>query len=92
MALGMGTVALIAGKAMMIALMALTIAAAVGIRGMAAGHSTYEIVTKPIYTTSHTHSMSYDEGHGHMDHMGSSGYGSYSRSMDLTNGHHLKRL
>lgn len=86
MAMGMGGVALIAGKALMTALMALTLAAVVGIKALAGGGKshTYEIVTKPIYTSSHTHSVSHDDGGhgGHMGHSGS-GYGGYARSLNL---------
>ncbi|XP_065362060.1 uncharacterized protein Osi16 [Calliphora vicina] len=88
MAMGMGGIALIAGKALMTALMALTLAAVVGLKSLAGGGGkshTYEIVTKPIYTASHTHSVSHDEGGhggGHMGHSGS-GYGGYARSLNL---------
>ncbi|KAM7361908.1 DUF1676 domain-containing protein Osi16 [Cochliomyia hominivorax] len=86
MAMGMGGIALIAGKALMTALMALTLAAVVGLKGLAGGGKshTYEIVTKPIYTSSHTHSVSHDDGHGGhgMGHSGS-GYGGYARSLNL---------
>lgn len=83
--MGMGAVALLASKALMVGLMALTLAAALGLKGMMSSKSTsYEIIAKPVYSTSHTHSMSYEDGgHSHMDHGGAGGYGGYSRSMDF---------
>ncbi|XP_037815219.1 uncharacterized protein LOC119605938 [Lucilia sericata] len=88
MAMGMGGIALIAGKALMTALMALTLAAVVGLKSLAGGGGkshTYEIVTKPIYTSSHSHSVSHEDGGhgGHMGHSGS-GYGGYARSLNLS--------
>uniref|UniRef100_A0A1B0B2X2 Osiris 16 n=1 Tax=Glossina palpalis gambiensis TaxID=67801 RepID=A0A1B0B2X2_9MUSC len=82
MAMAIGGVALIAGKALMAALMALTMAAAAGLKGMSSGggkSTTYEIVAKPIHTSGYTQSMSYDEGHMMNNNGGSSGYGGYSR-------------
>lgn len=86
MAMGMGGIALIAGKALMTALVALTLASLVGIKSLASGGKshTYEIVTKPIYTSSHSHSVSHEDG-GHGGHMGhsASGYGGYARTLNL---------
>uniref|UniRef100_A0A1A9VDN4 Uncharacterized protein n=1 Tax=Glossina austeni TaxID=7395 RepID=A0A1A9VDN4_GLOAU len=78
MAMAIGGVALIAGKALMAALMALTMAAVAGLKGMSGGggkSTTYEIVAKPIHTSGYTQSMSYDEGHMMNNNGGSSGYG-----------------
>jgi len=61
LALGMKTIAVLAGKALMTALMSLLLSALASFRGH--GHSepkstTYEIVTKPVY--SHSHSTAED--------------------------------
>lgn len=77
-ALGFGALAALAGKALMTGLMALMLSAIVGIKSLAHGghkQTTYEIVSKPIYSHAHTHSSSHEEvgHHGH-------GYGGYGRS------------
>ncbi|XP_005176898.1 uncharacterized protein LOC101890984 [Musca domestica] len=86
MAMGMGGIALMAGKALMAGLMALTLSAVIGLKSLAGGGGkshTYEIVTKPIYTSSHSHSGGHDDGHiGHVGHSGS-GYAGYGRSLNL---------
>ncbi|XP_075144504.1 DUF1676 domain-containing protein Osi16 [Haematobia irritans] len=85
LALGMGGIALMAGKALMAGLMALTLSAVLGLKNLAGGGGkshTYEIVTKPIYTSSHTHSGGHDDHMGHMGHS-ASGYGGYGRSLKL---------
>ncbi|XP_054086464.1 uncharacterized protein LOC105212404 [Zeugodacus cucurbitae] len=96
MAIGMGAVALMAGKALMTALMALTLSSVLGLKSLASGggkSTTYEIVSKPVYTSSHSHS--YDEGHGgghgHMagGHSGS-GYGGYARKLNLESPNELQ--
>lgn len=61
LALGMKAIAVLAGKALMTALMSLLLSALASFRG--GGHSepkstTYEIVTKPVY--SHSHSTAED--------------------------------
>ncbi|XP_058120393.1 uncharacterized protein LOC131284931 [Anopheles ziemanni] len=79
-AVGLGALALIAGKALMTGLLALMLAAIVGLKSLASGggghkSTTYEIVAKPMYSHSHTE---HDEGgHGH------TGYGGYGRAYDL---------
>ena len=91
MAIGMGAIALMAGKALMTALMALTLSGVLGLKSLAGGggkSTTYEIVAKPIYTSSHSHSVSHDDGghaHGHYGSGGhsGSGYGGYARSLNL---------
>jgi hypothetical protein len=76
-ALGFGALAMLAGKALMTGLMALMLSAIVGLKSLASGgekKTTYEIVSKPVYTTSHSHSS--EEHHG--------GYsGGYGRSLDI---------
>lgn len=91
----MGAIALIAGKALLAALMALTLSTVLGLKSLA-GHgggksTTYEIVAKPIYTTSHSHSVGHDDAHhnGHFGH-GASGFGVYSRSINVQAPNQLK--
>ncbi|XP_012255480.2 uncharacterized protein LOC105685703 [Athalia rosae] len=77
-AVGFGALALLAGKALMTGLMALMLSAIVGLKSLAGGgekKTTYEIVSKPVYSASHTHSSEEHHGHGY----GHSGYG---RSLD----------
>ncbi|XP_053670719.1 uncharacterized protein LOC128721034 [Anopheles nili] len=80
-AVGLGALALIAGKALMTGLLALMLAAIVGLKSLAGGgggghkSTTYEIVAKPMY--SHSHSEHDEVGHGH------TGYGGYGRAYDL---------
>lgn len=69
-ALGLGALAALAGKALMTGLMALMLSAIVGLKSLAGGghkQTTYEIVSKPIYSHAHTHSASHEEvgHHGH---------------------------
>lgn len=78
-AVGFGALALLAGKALMTGLMALMLSAIIGLKSLASGgdkKTTYEIVSKPVYSTSHTHSSEEHHGHGY----GHSGYG---RSLDF---------
>lgn len=80
-ALGFGALALLAGKALMTGLMALMLSAIVGLKSLASGgekKTTYEIVSKPVYSASHTHSTEeHHAGHGGYGHSG------YGRSLDL---------
>lgn len=73
MSVGMGALALLAGKALMTALMSLLLSAIIGIKSLSGGQksTTYEIVSKPVYTHSHSHSTAHEDvgGYGH------SGYG-----------------
>lgn len=78
-AVGFGALALLAGKALMTGLMALMLSAIIGLKSLAGGgekKTTYEIVSKPVYSSSHTHST--EEHHGGHNY-GHSGYG---RSLD----------
>lgn len=80
-ALGFGALAMLAGKALMTGLMALMLSAVVGLKSLSSGgekKTTYEVIAKPIYSTSHSHST--EEHHGGHNY-GHSGYG---RSLDLT--------
>ncbi|CAH2059490.1 unnamed protein product, partial [Iphiclides podalirius] len=73
LSMGMGGLALLAGKALMTALMSLLLSAIVGLKSLSGGQksTTYEIVSKPVYTHSHSHSTAHEDvgGYGH------SGYG-----------------
>lgn len=83
-ALGFGALAALAGKALMTGLMALMLSAIVGIKSLASGghkQTTYEIVSKPVYSHAHTHSASHEEV-GHHGHYGGGG-GGYGRNLDL---------
>ncbi|XP_066582265.1 uncharacterized protein [Prorops nasuta] len=76
---GFGALALLAGKALMTGLMALMLSAIVGLKSLAGGgekKTTYEIVSKPVYSTAHTHSS--EEHHSH----GGYGHSGYGRSLD----------
>lgn len=84
-ALGFGALAALAGKALMTGLMALMLSAIVGLKSLAGGghkQTTYEIVSKPVYSHAHTHSASHEEV-GHHGHGGGGGYGGgYGRSFE----------
>ncbi|RZC40687.1 DUF1676 domain containing protein [Asbolus verrucosus] len=80
MAAGMAGLAAIAGKALMAALISLMLSAIVGIKSLASSggkSTTYEVIAKPIYTHSNTHSSSHEEHGGHY------GHSSYGRSFDV---------
>lgn len=76
-AAALGAIALLAGKALMTALMSLLLSALVGLKGHG-GHksTTYEIITKP--EVSHHHSHSHEEHHEH-EH---GHHGGYRRAYD----------
>ncbi|CAH2268239.1 uncharacterized protein LOC120634375 [Pararge aegeria] len=73
MSMGLGALALLAGKALMTALMSLLLSAVIGLKSLSGGgkSTTYEIVSKPVYSHSHSHSTAHEDvgGYGH------SGYG-----------------
>lgn len=86
MAIGMGAIAIMAGKALMTGILALALSAIIGVKSLASGggkSTTYEIVAKPVYSSSHSHSVSHED-HGH--HTPYNGYGNYARSMILEEG------
>lgn len=89
MALGLGAVALLAGKALMASLMALLMAGLAGLKSLTGGKqsTTYEIIAKPSYSTTHSHSASHENIHEHGGGGGggggSSGYGGYGRSLNF---------
>ncbi|XP_013165482.1 PREDICTED: uncharacterized protein LOC106116267 [Papilio xuthus] len=73
MSIGLGGLAMLAGKALMTALMSLLLSAIIGLKSLTSGgkSTTYEIVSKPVYSHSHSHSTAHEDvgGYGH------SGYG-----------------
>ncbi|XP_028043593.1 uncharacterized protein LOC114253049 [Bombyx mandarina] len=73
MSIGLGALALLAGKALMTAMMSLLLSGIIGLKSLSGGQksTTYEIVSKPVYTHSHSHSTAHEDvgGYGH------SGYG-----------------
>lgn len=93
MSIAMAALAALAGKALMTALMALMLSAVLGLKALTSGghkQTTYEIVAKPSYSSSQSHSSSHED-HGHGGHGGGhSGYGgSYGRSMNFELPQHL---
>ncbi|XP_068898517.1 uncharacterized protein [Tenebrio molitor] len=79
-ALALGGLAALAGKALMTALISLMLSAIIGLKSLTHGGSkstTYEVIAKPIYTHSNTHSTSHEEHGGHY------GHSSYGRSFDV---------
>lgn len=79
----MGAVAALAGKALLASILALTLAAIAGLKSLAGGgekKTTYEIVSKPVYSHSHSHTTGHSGGHGASDEGSQGGYGGYGRS------------
>lgn len=80
-ALALGGIAAIAGKALMTGLISLLLSAIIGLKALTHhGHksTTYEIVSKPIYTHSSSHSVGHEE-HPHAGY----GHSAYGRSFDV---------
>lgn len=68
----------------MTGLISLLLSAIIGLKALtSSGHkqTTYEIVSKPVYTQSHTHSESHEHAGGHGG--GWDGHSSYGRSFDV---------
>lgn len=87
----MGALALLAGKALIAALMALLLAALNSFKALTSGKqsTTYEIITKPSYSGGHSHSSQHESVHEHSGGgLGSSGYG---RSMSFELPEHLQK-
>nr|CAI5869997.1 unnamed protein product [Callosobruchus analis] len=81
LALALGGIAAVAGKALMTGLISLVLSAIIGLKALTHhGHksTTYEIVSKPIYTHSSSHSIAHEDHHG-----GGYGHSSYGRSFDM---------
>lgn len=82
MAIALGALALLAGKALAAALLALLLSALVGLKSLSSGGSkstTYEIIAKPHYSHSNSHSQSVEDHH-HGGYGG--GHSGYGRSVD----------
>ncbi|KAJ8972949.1 hypothetical protein NQ317_004373 [Molorchus minor] len=79
MALALGALAALAGKALMTGLISLLLSAIIGLKSLSGGggKTTYEVVSKPVYTHSNTHSSSHEDYGGHHGHSG------YGRSFDM---------
>lgn len=63
---GLAAVAALAGKALLAAMMALTLAAIAGLKSLTSGgdkKTTYEIISKPVYSHSHSHSTGHAQSH-----------------------------
>lgn len=95
MALGLGAVALLAGKALMAALVALLLAGLAALKSLTSGgkqSTTYEIIAKPTYSNTHSHSASHENVHEHGGGGGGgSGYGGYGRSLNFLLPEHLTK-
>lgn len=85
MALALGGLAALAGKALMTAMISLMLSAIIGLKSLTSGggkSTTYEVIAKPVYSHANTHSVSHEEsggggGGGHY------GHSSYGRSFDV---------
>lgn len=85
----MAAVAALAGKALLTGMMALTMAGIVGLKSLTSKDdkkTTYEIISKPVYSHSHSHSTSqHGGGHGGShEEGGHAGYSGYGRSFPNT--------
>ncbi|XP_038219600.1 uncharacterized protein LOC119837888 [Zerene cesonia] len=78
-AAALGALALLAGKALMTALMSLLLSALVGLKGSGGKSTTYEIITKPEVSHHHSHSQEEHHEHEHGHH------GGYRRAYDSNN-------
>lgn len=82
----MGAIAALAGKALLTGMMALTLAAIAGLKSLTSKDdkkTTYEIISKPVYSHSHSHTTGGHGGGGHGgSHEESAHYG-YGRSFNL---------
>ncbi|XP_049880873.1 uncharacterized protein LOC126377217 [Pectinophora gossypiella] len=78
MSIGLGGLAMLAGKALMTAMMSLLLSAIIGIKSLSSGQksTTYEIVSKPIYSHSHSHSTAHED-------VGAYGHSGYGRNLNV---------
>lgn len=79
----MGGVAALAGKALLTGMMALTMAGIVALKALTSKgdkKTTYEIISKPVYSHSHSYSSGHASGGGHGgSHEEHGGYGGYGK-------------
>lgn len=81
----MGGVAALAGKALLTGMMALTMAGIVALKSLTSKgdkKTTYEIISKPVYSHSHSYSSGHAGGSSGGSHGGSEehgGYGGYAK-------------
>lgn len=81
----MGGVAALAGKALLTGMMALTMAGIVALKALTSKgdkKTTYEIISKPVYSHSHSYSTGHSGGHGgggHGSHEEHGSYGGYGK-------------
>lgn len=81
----MGGIAALAGKALLTGMMALTLAGIVALKSLTSKgdkKTTYEIISKPVYSHSHSYSSGHSGGSGGGGHGGSEehgGYGGYGK-------------
>lgn len=80
LALALGGIAAIAGKALMAGFISLLLSAIIGIKALThhGKQTTYEIVSKPVFTHSSSHSVAHEDHHA-----GEYGHSSYGRSFDM---------
>ena len=90
MAVALAGLAALAGKALLAGMVALTLSAIVGLKSLTSKDekkTTYEIISKPVYTHSNTHSTSGGHGASHEDGHGGGGqhsaYSGYGRSINF---------
>jgi hypothetical protein len=87
----LAAVAGLAGKALLTGMMALTMAGIVALKALTSKgdkKTTYEIISKPVYSHSHSYSASHGggggHGHSHEDHGYGGASGGYARSFPAT--------
>lgn len=86
----MAAIAALAGKALLTGIIALTLAAIAGLKSLTSKDdkkTTYEIISKPVYSHSHSHTTG-GHGHGGASHEGGGGHDSagysYGRSFPIS--------
>ncbi|XP_018321586.1 uncharacterized protein LOC108734496 [Agrilus planipennis] len=74
LAIALGTLAALAGKALMTGVIALVLSSIIGLKSLThkGGKTTYEVLSKPIYSHEKTHSVSHEDYHDNHGHYGRS--------------------